>query len=332
MGGRAAIPVVVVNDTRVDRHHGCGRVMRTLLDLAEAHGMEVVATAPAHADWRADGAFMSGLERARLVIVNGEGSIHHDRPAGARLLEAGGAARARGIPAALINASWQTNSPALAARLADFALVAARERRSAAEMAVAPRVVPDLSLFEDVPPAPARQGVGFTDSVVRDLVPALEAARRRTGGRPVPIQYGGSWLGWVRQGLAREDLAHPARLAGLVAARLASAPARVEDDRRYMAILASLGLLVTGRFHAATFALAAGTPLLALESNTHKIGALLEDAGLDSARLLEPADLTPERLAGAPWSAAEQANLADYLADGRRATQALFADLAALAA
>jgi hypothetical protein len=334
MTGRTAIPVVVVNDTRVDRHHGCGRVMRTLLGLAEANGLDVIATAPAHADWRADPAFMAALDRARLVIVNGEGTLHHDRPAGVRLLEAGAEARARNIPAALINASWQANGPDLAARLTDFALVAARERRSAAEIAAAghtARVVPDLSLYEPVEPPSPRQGVGFTDSVVRHLIPALEAARRRVGGQPAPIQYGGGLLSWVRQGLAREDLARPGRLIALTAARLASAPARVADDGAYMARIAALDLLVTGRFHAATFALAAGTPLLALDSNTHKIAALVEDAGLDPRRLLEPHELTLARLTAASWTAAERANLADYLADGRRATEALFGDLAKLA-
>lgn len=335
MSGRTAIPVVVVNDTRVDRHHGCGRVMRTLLGLAEANGLEAIATAPAHADWRDDAAFMTALDRARLVIVNGEGTLHHDRPAGVRLLRIGAEARARNIPAALINASWQGNGPALAERLADFALVAAREQRSAAEIAAAghgARVVPDLSLYEPVEPPLSRQGVGFTDSVVRELVPALEAARRRVGGRSAPIQYGGGILSWVRQGLAREDLGHPARLTALIAARLASAPARLADDAGYMARIASLDLLVTGRFHAATFALAARTPLLALDSNTHKITALVEDAGLDPRRLIEPRELTLDRLTAASWTAAEQANLADYLADGRRATDVLFADLAKLAA
>lgn len=330
-----ALATVIVNDTRVDRHHGCGRVMRTLLGLCARHGLEVVGTAPAHADWRGDAAFMAAFRRARLVIVNGEGTIHHDRPAGALLLEAGAAARANGAAAALINASWQANGPGLRARLADFALVAVREGRSAAEVRAAGvdcRLVPDLSLYEPVTPAGQRQGVGFTDSVVRELVPRLEAARRRTGGLPVPIQFGGGRLDWVRQALGRQDLLHPARLAALAGARLASYGARAGDDAAYMARIAGLEMLVTGRFHAATFALAAGTPLLALDSNTHKIAAVIEDARLDPARVIAPAELARLDAGPRPWSAAERVNLEAYLAEGRRATDALFAELAALAA
>jgi polysaccharide pyruvyl transferase WcaK-like protein len=100
-----------------------------------------------------------------------------------------------------------------------------------------------------------------------------------------------------------------------------------------MAKVAALGLLVTGRFHAATFALAAGTPVLAVESNTHKIGATFEDAGLAPWRRIAPADLDVALLTrAARWEPEEQGALADFLADGRRATGALFDDLARLAA
>ena len=210
-----------------------------------------------------------------------------------------------------------------------------RESRSAAEVRTAGfdcRLVPDLSLYEPVATPAGRQGVGFTDSVVRDLVPGLEAARRRAGAAAVPIQYGGGRLAWVRQALGRQDLLHPARLAALAGARLASYGAQAADDAAYMDRIAGLEMLVTGRFHAATFALAAGTPLLALESNTHKIAAVIEDARLDPARILAPAELPRLDASPRPWSAAERQNLDAYLREGRQATDALFAALADLAA
>jgi hypothetical protein len=139
-------------------------------------------------------------------------------------------------------------------------------------------------------------------------------------------------LAWVRQALGRQDLWRPGRLAALAGARLASYGARSADDGDYMDRIAGLEMLVTGRFHAATFALAAGTPLLAVDSNTHKIAALIEDAGLDSDRVIGPDDLA--RLDPRPrlWSAAEREGLDAYLDDGRKATDALFADLAGLVA
>jgi hypothetical protein len=332
-------PVVVINDTRSDPHHGCWRVMRTLEAQLARVGLTVIASAPAAADWRDDRAVLAALERAALVVVNGEGTLHHDRPAAARLLAIGAHARALGLPAALINASWQDNGPALGQTLGDFALVSARESRSAAQMKAAgveARVVHDLSLFETVRPPAHRQGVGFTDSVLRQAAVELDRARRRLGGRALPIHFSPPGLAgalWnLRQGAARQDLLHPLFLTRSLAARLASRAGESADDAAYMARVSALSLMVTGRFHAAAFALAAGTPVLAVESNTHKIGATFEDAGLAPWRRVTPAELTPGLLERASrWEPAEAAALAAWLAEGRGRTTALFDDLARLA-
>ncbi|RYF95695.1 MAG: polysaccharide pyruvyl transferase family protein [Caulobacteraceae bacterium] len=332
--------VVLINDTRADLHHGCWRVMRTLEAQLARVGLRVLARAPAHLDWRKDPAVGQAIARAALVVVNGEGTIHHDRPAGAALLAVGAAARAAGVPAALINASWDANGPAYAEALGDFSLVSARETRSAAQIqsaGLSARVVPDLSLFEPVVPPPTRAGVGFTDSVLRGVALDLETARKRLGGIALPIHFNPPGLKGslknLRDGVARRDLADPGFLARAIAARLAWRAAETPDEADYMARVARLDLLVTGRFHAATFALAARTPVLAAESNTHKIGATFDDAGLAPWRRIAPADLTADLLDRARhWEPAETAALEDFLADGRRATTALFDDLAKLAA
>jgi hypothetical protein len=73
--------------------------------------------------------------------------------------------------------------------------------------------------------------------------------------------------------------------------------------------------------------------VLAVESNTHKIGATFDDAGLAPWRRIAPGDLDADLLArAARWEPAEEAALADFLSDGRRRTTALFDDLAKLAA
>ncbi len=333
-------PVVLINDTRADLHHGCWRVMRTLEAQLARVGLDVIARAPAHADWRKDPAIGEAVSKAALVVVNGEGTIHHDRPAGEALLAVGAAAKSADVPAVLINASWDANGPAFAGALADFTLVSVREGRSVAQIQAAgyaARVVPDLSLFEAVIPPAARVGVGFTDSVLRDVALALEAARKRVGGLALPIHFNAPGLGGdlrnLRDGVARRDLANPGFLARSIAARLTWRAAETRGEADYMTKVAALALLVTGRFHAATFALAAHTPVLAVESNTHKIGATFEDAGLAPWRRIAPADLDAALLTrAARWERDEAAALADFLAEGRRKTTALFDDLAKLAA
>ncbi|MBI1404574.1 MAG: hypothetical protein GC145_00440 [Caulobacter sp.] len=332
--------VVVINDTRTDLHHGCWRVMRTLEAQLERVGLEIIARAPAHADWRQDAAVIAAMDRAALVVVNGEGTLHHDRPAGAALLAAAAAARERSIPAALINASWDANGPDFGQALKAFSLVSAREQRSADQMRAAgttARVVPDLSFFEPVTPATIRRGVGFTDSVLREAAVALEQARRRLGGRALPIHFNRPGLVGdlknLRDGVARSDLARPGFLLASLSARLAWRRAEMTREQDYMAAVAGLALMVTGRFHAATFALAAGTPLLAVDSNTHKIAATFEDAGIADWRRVAPERLDAALLdRAARWAPEEAEALEAFLADGRRRTLTLFDDLARLAA
>ena len=114
---------VLINDTRVDLHHGCDLVWQSLVVNCATVGIEIIATAPAHVDWKENHLFMQAFETADLVIVNGEGTIHHDKHAGDNLLDAGRLARQQGIPAGLINCTWEGNGPEFKKKLEDFSLV-----------------------------------------------------------------------------------------------------------------------------------------------------------------------------------------------------------------
>lgn len=331
------IPVLVVNDTRVDRHHGCARVMQALFALMARHSMAPVLAWPAHSEWRGNPAFAAALGRARLVIINGEGTIHHDRAAGLRLLEIGAAARERGIPAALINCGWEANGAQAAALLRDFALVCVRDSESAAQMRARGQhasVVPDLSLHLPAPEAGAgRTGIGFTDNVDRLGALALESARKTCGGTTVSIHQPAAWARFLRGGLSlREDLAHPARLAALLALRHRLWRASREDTDAFIRGLGTLSLLVSGRYHACTLALAAGTPFIATASNTGKIAHLIADAGLEPWRAQTALSAAAIRMAAdAGFSPAEEAARLEYLNAARTCADALFADLRKLA-
>lgn len=338
--------ILVLNDTRVDRHHGCYAVMAAIGALLERNALGPVRYWPAHTEWRGSAEFDAALAAARLVVINGEGTIHHDRPAGRRLLEAGARARDTGVPVALINTGWEANGPDFVAMLDHFDLLAARDSRSAARMAeggAEVRVVPDLSLWHaraNMPQTVAgtRAGIGFTDNVDRFKSLALERLRRACGGETLVIGHGtagfGGWAGFLREGIGlREDIRHPARLAGLVALRHRLWRAGLPATDAFLARIARLELLVSGRFHACTLALATGTPVIAQSSNTGKIAALFHDAGLDQWRGEVTLDRVSVQEARARrWSEAERAALDAYLAGAVTAAEGLFVDLARLVA
>ena len=68
--------VLVLGDTRGLLHHGCELVVEGLLQLIQEAGatkVDVVPGLQGNTD-RAD------VRHAELVVLNGEGMLHHDRP------------------------------------------------------------------------------------------------------------------------------------------------------------------------------------------------------------------------------------------------------------
>ncbi len=317
--------------------------MQAIEALLDRHGMRAIAYWPAHADWRHSAEFALALGKARLVLINGEGTIHHNRPAGRRLLEIGAEAKARGIPAALINAGWEANDFSLAAKLDDFALVAARDSISASGMGIGRRnvrIVPDLSLCAPVLGAePARSGsIGFTDNVDRLKAVLLDRCRKACSGATVAIVYGNrgpaGYLRFLRQGLGlRQDFRLPGQAMAILRLRHRLWHYGTSDTLAFLDDLAGLDLLVSGRFHACTLALATNTPFVAQSSNTGKIANLIADVGLASWRLNMPLEPDAIRDAAARgWSQEETEARSNYLATARDLANSLFRDLRQLLA
>lgn len=335
------LPVCILNDTRVDRHHGCERVMGAIEALVARHGMQVTGSCPAHADWRQEPRFLQALESARLVIVNGEGTLHHDRPAARRLLEIGAHARAAGVPAVLVNAGWEANGPALLAMLRDFALVSLRDSASAEAVRAGGqscRVVPDLSLYGPAPQAgaPARERVVFTDSVDRFKAVDLERCRREVGGDTLSIIFpppgAAGYLRFLRQGFAARDALTPAQLLRIVRLRHRLCRNSFTRTEPFLSALGRYRLLVSGRFHACTLALITGTPFVSVPSNTGKIGTLVADAGLAPWRASTTLDAhSIAQASAAGWSPQEREAIASHVAAARSGAEQLFRDIRALA-
>ncbi|OYW55116.1 MAG: hypothetical protein B7Y80_10175 [Hyphomicrobium sp. 32-62-53] len=322
---------VLLNDTVHDRHHGCTLVGRTIDRLAAANGIQIIGRSPVHHDWRSHQKLLKVMETADLILINAEGTIHHDRPAGRLLLEAGAWAKERGIPSALINMTWEKNSAQSAKLLQAFSLVAVREGASYRELVAhgySPLQAPDLALYSAPTEPQPRSGIGVTDSVLPGVSADLESLRHRFGGRHISILYG-------RRG-PRECARAVRKFGGLASfspsQTLRAATAAISERRsqtssadEFVNKVSSCRLLITGRFHAVIVALATQTPVLAVASNTHKIEATLRDAGLDEVRISQPEDIDAEAIKhSTQWSETEVQNLKAYLARGRRQIETLF--------
>lgn len=114
--------VVLYNDTThaFNRtHFGCQLVMRSFQGHFQMVGLELIGTIPLD-DARAGEVNHSLMREADLIVVNGEGSLHHNRRND--LLQV-----AKQYPAVLVNTVFDSNDTD---GLHDFKMIATRESRS----------------------------------------------------------------------------------------------------------------------------------------------------------------------------------------------------------
>lgn len=307
----------LVNDTSVSGHPGCVTVMAVIRDQLEMRGLSVAGRWPMGAEPQLGLAMAPALRQADVVIVNGEGTLHNtaQRPGARRLLHAIKRVHATTpAPIFLINATIERLRPR------DFEVLRLCHRihlrdeascRYAAAHGLAARLTPDLCFAADYGAAPRGARRIVTDSTLAHTAALLRRCSKAVGAQYLPMQ--------------------PARLHSMM--HWAITPHRHERQAaRYFARIASAAALVTGRFHAAVFALMAGTPFLALDSNTSKMRSLLLDVLGTEERVIEPAALERSSPPVPAFSVEELARIRTYRADAAIRSQAMFDHIAQAAA
>ena len=154
--------VVLVNDTSLYApHFGCQLVGQTIREQLARVSLKLTASFPRKFNLAMAKSY---FDRADLVIINAEGTLHHGRHTNLLNL-------ARSWPCALINGVFENNG--LQPALVDFQYVAMRESLSAKEIRsqnVACKVVPDLlfasTMLRSVPKIQPDVELGITDNVL----------------------------------------------------------------------------------------------------------------------------------------------------------------------
>jgi len=247
-------------------------------------GIEITATL--RLDKTFDERFREEVRRCDVVIINGEGTMHHDAVGALVITHAGVMAARLGVPVALINTVWQDNIQAIDL-LSSCQWISTRESISRDAIVGAgffARVVPDLTLSSDPASLYANVeplgGVVVMDDVRLEVSLMLaQYAKARglpffpMGGRP-SLRTVTGLVKWARLGLASRCTTQ-------------FHMGQVETIKR-------ASLVVTGRFHGVCLAILAKRPFIAFASNTYKIEGLLKDANLGPAgRLLADPPLDP---------------------------------------
>ena len=261
--------------------------MQALVVLLGQQGICPIWMQPVNRPWEGDDEFLKSAASADIVVVNGEGSIHHANPRAKMLSMVGTLCRSTlRKPSVLLNATLFGNDESVYKSIRNFDLVAVRDKASVVEAGKfgVSNVVycPDLSMFHDlrgfrrVKPAPELR-VGITDSVMPRV-------------REILLDFG--------------------REHGLLDCSIRFKKQARKSIYDYADKIGDLDLLVTGRFHSVCFAIGTRTPFVAVESNTPKISSLLSDILGSTERVVKPEQLYKmdiDRLS--QWTAAETAAL-----------------------
>ena len=264
---------LILNDTRSHQHIGCELVMQNLLRLCEEAGLSVVATVLNSAS--DDEAVVRGrANEFDLLVVNGEGTLHHHNPKAVSLCRAACQAARLGKKVVLVNTTWQANQK-LNNYLRDFHLVFCRESRSQAAIAAAgcqAILVPDLIFATDLPAASREadrkpRGTLVIDSVDRTttLAWAWRALRERHAFMT------------MHDSQSRLLKRRPWLTLG-IRAWSGTPVERLNSD--WLIQLQRFERVISGRYHGCCLAMLLGIPTIGIPSNTHKIEGMFADAGL----------------------------------------------------
>jgi len=325
--------IVFLGDTRDLHHHGCEAVVAEILQGMSDAGIPPTAVL-AGLNWKPDERLCLD---AALVIVNGEGALHHSRPLVPLILELAEKRREHNRPTALINSSWFSNSAELTSRLIAFDFVCARDPQSAREIAThspTPMLVPDQAIAyaaRHLPPSPpspdGRLMVG--DSTIPRLTRDLRGLAARRGWDYLPVLARPTT---PRPGKKSRKIQKHYRLArrlGPLARWLLSPRHHAHlvgevDTGKYLQRISNCQGVVTGRFHTVCMAIGLQSPFLAVGSNTPKIEALLIDAGLDPVKRMVPADKLAEITDVPPFSPEELEAVKTYAQRVREQSSLLY--------
>lgn len=268
--------------------------MRMIEANLAVRGITVLARSMVRTNWEKNRSFLEAMANSDLIVINGEGTLHHGSRHGERLLKVVNHPARANKPVALINALYQDNPEHWGRYLEKMSLISTRDSRSAAAVTEASGlsvdVVPDLSLSAGAEPRPGmlvRDRLLIGDSVSRNVSASLLALRDMH-----PEAYFLPILRTIKPSKPHFPL--PLRLLRqgyieLHARAFALSENRVlysRSEPEFIAALRRGRLHVTGRFHAICFCLFTRTPFLAVGSNSWKIEALLEDFGLGKRRLV----------------------------------------------
>jgi len=334
--------IAILNHTDLLRHHyGCSRVMRLLEAGFTTRGCTIIGRIDGKLDWRQDDDCLDILSKADTIVINGEGTLHNGRKKAGWLISVANHPVTREKELALINTLYQDNPDHWIPLVKRFRHLYARDGRSAKHLSEhAGRNIPffgDLSTSSIDP--------RISQNIERNLITVSDSVNRKVADNLCQLahdlnKHNQVVLAPLTRSLREENpySAWPARvwrrkslqLRQMMRERRFPMLTFLHSEADFLDTLIRSKLCITGRFHGVCLCLATNTPFIAVTSNSWKIEALFEDAGIDWRRLLKTSDLNSSFIEAWDWSFSEKekTNIARYLANSQTGAACMFDEIA----
>lgn len=333
----------VLNDTRFDNHHGCLTVINNLHQAMTTRGWRCLGSLPVSSKPSALPRHFPNNEKPDLIIVNGEGSLHHNKRNSKNLLAICSTLQKQ-FPVVLINALWQDNEIEKNRKtLTAFKAIYTRDKRSQKELndaGINAKYAPDLTFYQypifDRKPIINRYAC--TDSVIN----SLSSKARTLCDMSEDIDYLTMYTGRIAHKRGFKDQIksfknslYP-RLYKYLKVKVppryrVSSTEVTEDTHLFTKNLNQYNGVCVARYHALCFVLQQNIPFVIMSSNSHKSEALLEEVGIPISEFKLDANdfnLLPQKLtSSAEKFPAYSSQVKDFCSTAKELINAMFDEI-----
>lgn len=287
---------IIINDTTNELHHGCEMVIFNIKKLLKTNGIEVIGSNLAGFNWRSNKELLNKMKTADLVLVNGEGTLHHAQDRAKQIITVG--QYTKNIlkkPVVLINSTYQEMGDEMASYVRYFDLIYVRESLSQIDLKkyrINSVVVPDMTFYSNYNLSKKKQSnfIGFTDSVIPKISEFLYQQCIKNDGIFLPALTSIKltsfssiiFLKFIKFHLMRSFRFIFWKLGIRISYNYVRQFHFISSYDAYIDKIASLKFIFIGRYHSLCFALKTLTPFIAVKSNSHKIEGILNDIGLSN--------------------------------------------------
>jgi polysaccharide pyruvyl transferase WcaK-like protein len=276
-------------------------VTKSLIESILDYKVKLVHSVGLRDDWERPGN-LTFLLMADLIIINGEGTIHHNSLNGDRLADAVEYFKNIGKKVAILNSVFEANNEVLYSKIGKADWIFVRETLSKIELdryEIKSKVVPDLvfnqiDIFQKYETRKNKKKIIVNDSVVASYSEEILRLSKKID-KSYRIKLRITYLENLEiKRIKSNFLKRTIRLILDVSPRrllsmLKSNP-RILNKQNFTILempdlvgkISNSDFIITGRFHMVCFAIMNEIPFLALPSNTHKTFGMLKDIGLES--------------------------------------------------